>query len=130
MSFLKRIFGSSSADAAGDDAGELIPDERPAVTAWVRLFDPEFGNEREEQRVFELENRIINAIEGAGVGIFDTNELGRGSFGMRLLGADPDRIVELLRPLLVDAPAGSYLTIRRGGAGSSEERVEIQATAT
>jgi hypothetical protein len=129
MGFLKRIFGSSSPDAAGDDAGGPPEDDRPAVTAWVRLLDPEFGNEREEQRVFELENRVIKAIEGAGAGIFDTNELARGSFGMRLLGDDPDRIVELLRPLLADAPAGSYLTIRRGGAGASEERLEIHEPA-
>jgi hypothetical protein len=128
MGFLKRLFSPTPADEPSDGDGEPVEDERPTVTAWVRLADPEFTNEREEQRVFELENRIIKAIEGAGAGVFDTNELAHGAFGMRLLGPDPDRIVELLRPLLAEAPDGSYLTLRRGGTGTSEERVEIEAT--
>ena len=127
MGFLRRLLGSSSADQADADAGsDPVEDERPQVTAWLRLSDPEFGNAREQQRIYELENRIIAAVETAGAGAYDTNELGNGAFGMRLLGPDPDRIVEVLRPLLADAPAGSYLTVRRGGPGVSEERVEIQ----
>ena len=127
MSFLKRLFGSTSTEPEASD-GDGAPDDDPrsAVTAWVRLSDPDFGNEREEQRVFELENRIIAAVETAGAGTYDTNELAHGAFGMRLLGDDPDRIVALLRPLLADAPAGSYLTVRRGPTGASEERVEIE----
>jgi hypothetical protein len=126
VSFLKRLFGSTPPDEQGADVDGPAPeDERPAVTAWVRLSSPDFSNEREEQRVFELENRIIAAVEAAGAGTYDTNELGNGAFGMRVLTDDPDRIVELLRPLLADVPVGSYLTVRRGGPGSSEERVEI-----
>jgi hypothetical protein len=127
MGFLRRLLGSAptaSPDAADDDQ---FADDRPQVTAWLRLSDPEFGSAREQQHVYELENRIIAAVETAGAGTYDTNELGNGAFGMRLLGPDPDRIVEVLRPLLADAPTGSYLTVRRGGPGVSEERVEIQA---
>ena len=126
MGFLRRLLGSTPADQSDADADEPPADERPQVTAWVRLSDAEFGNAREQQHVYELENRIIAAVETAGVGTYDTNELGNGAFGMRLLGPDPDRIIEVLRPLLADAPAGSYLTVRRGGPGVSEERVEIQ----
>lgn len=127
MGFLKRLFGSNPADDQAATAAEAPPaDDRSQVTAWVRLSTPDFSNEREEQRVYELENRIIAAVDAAGVGTYDTNELGNGAFGMRLLGDDPDRLVELLRPLLAAAPAGSFLTVRRGGTGSSEERVEIQ----
>jgi hypothetical protein len=128
VSFLRRLFpGSSRAEPAPeDDDSDGGADERPQVTAWVRLSNPDFENEREQQRVFELENRLIAVIEDAGAGTYDTNELARGAFGMRLLGPDPDRIVELIRPLLAEAPSGSYLTLRRGGPGTPEERIEIQ----
>lgn len=125
MGLLRRLFGSAASEDEATSDTEPPEDGRSAVTAWVRLFDPAFENEREQQRVLELENRIIAAVESAGAGIYDTNELARGAFGMRLVGSDPNRLVSLLRPLLADAPAGSYLTVRRGGAGTSEERLEI-----
>src|SRR3954447_14412901 len=128
MAFLKRLFGSGSDDAnaastEGDD-GDEIPDDRPRVTAWIRLGDASFTNEREQQRVFQLENRIIKAVEDAGAGTYDTNELVNGAFGMRLVG-DTDRLLAVVRPLLQTEPAGSYLTVRLGGPNASEERVEI-----
>jgi hypothetical protein len=130
MGLLRRFFGSGSGEqdaqsaTSDDDEGEELPDERPRVTAWIRLGDPSFTNEREQQRVFQLENRVIKAVEDAGAGTYDTNELINGAFGMRLVG-DPDRLLALVRPLLRDEPAGSYLTVRTGGPNASEERVEI-----
>src|SRR5262249_55270379 len=106
-----------------------LQDERPRVTAWIRLVDPGFTNEREQQRVFELENRVIAAVEQAGVGTYDTNELVNGAFGMRLAGSDPERLREVVGPLLAGAPGGSYLTVRPGGPETSEERVEIDEPA-
>ena len=134
MTFLKRLFGSSTESgsegtAGADDNSEALPDDRPRVTAWIRLADPNFGNDREQQRIFELENRIIGAVELAGAGTYDTNELVNGAFGMRLVGPDTERLLGVLRPLLVDAPAGSYVTVRAAGA-TSEERVEIDAADT
>jgi hypothetical protein len=136
MGFLRRFFGSGSdsgsdanVSASGDDAdGEEVPDERPRVTAWIRLGDPSFTNEREQQRVFQLENRIIKAVEEAGAGTYDTNELVNGAFGMRLVG-DSDALLAVVRPMLSGEPAGSYLTVRRGGSNASEERVEIDEDA-
>jgi hypothetical protein len=130
VGFLKRFFGSGSdsdtnPSPSSDDAdGEEIPDERPRVTVWIRLGDASFTNEREQQRVFQLENRIIKAVEDAGAGTYDTNELVNGAFGMRLVG-DPDALVAVVRPMLGREPAGSYLTVRPGGSNTSEERIEI-----
>ena len=98
------------------------------MTAWIRLGDASFTNEREQQRVFQLENRIIKAVEEAGAGTYDTNELLNGSFGMRLVG-DPDRLLAVVRPLLNGEPVGSYLTVRPAGPDASEERVEIDEEA-
>src|SRR3954465_133886 len=132
MAFLKRLFGSGSDDANaastdGDD-GDEIPDDRPRVTAWICLGDASFTNEREQQRVFQLENRIIKAVEDAGAGTYDTNELVNGAFGMRLVG-DPDALVAGVRQMRGRKPAGSYLTVRPGGSNVSEERIEIDETA-
>jgi hypothetical protein len=134
MGFLRRLFGSgsdtdASSGGSDDDSGEEIPDERARVTAWIRLGDASFTNEREQQRVFQLENRIIKAVEDAGAGTYDTNELVNGAFGMRLIG-DPDRLLQVVRPLLKDEPVGSYLTVRQAGPSASEERVEIDGGAT
>jgi len=132
MGFLRRLFGSGSeadpGSAGSDDESEEIPDDRARVTAWIRLGDASFTNEREQQRVFQLENRIIRAVEEAGAGTYDTNELLNGSFGMRLVG-DPDRLLQLVRPLLKGEPVGSYLTVRPAGPNASEERVEIDEPA-
>ncbi len=111
-----------------DDDGEELPDDRARVTAWIRLGDASFTNEREQQRVFQLENRIIKAVEEAGAGTYDTNELQNGAFGMRLVG-DTERLLEVVRPLLKDEPTGSYLTVRPAGPNASEERVEIDEAA-
>ena len=127
MSFLRRLLGSAPGPSeSASDQEEPAADERATVTAWVRLYDAGFGNEREEQRVFELENRIIAAVDAAHAGAYDTNELANGAFGMRILTTDADATVALLRPLLASAPPGSYLTVKQAGAGGAEERVEIQ----
>lgn len=136
MGFLRRLLGSrpdANEDAgadAGDDGIEEVADERPRVTAWIHLSDPGFTNEREQQKVFELENRVIAAVEHAGAGTYDTNELVSGAFGMRLAGPDPDQLLAIVRPLLAGAPVGSYLTVRAGGPNASEERVEIDEHAS
>jgi hypothetical protein len=132
VSFLRRLFGGSSdAEAAASDGdsgpGEPILETRPEVAAWVRLGDRAFENEREQSRVFELENQLIGALDASGAGVYETNDLRDGYFGMRMNGPDVDRIVEVVRPLLAEAPAGSYLTVRRGPEGTAEERLEIEA---
>ena len=75
--------------------------------------------------VFGLENQVIKALDASGAGTFDTNDLVPGFFGMQLLGPDADRLIDAVHPVLADAPSGSYLAVRRGPAGTSEERVEI-----
>jgi hypothetical protein len=132
VGFLRRLFGSGTDDDAigetDEGDGDELPDDRARVTAWIRLGDASFTNEREQQRVFQLENRIIKAVEEAAAGTYDTNELVNGAFGMRLVG-DPDRLLAVVRPLLKAEPAGSYLTVRPAGPDASEERVEIDEEA-
>jgi hypothetical protein len=75
--------------------------------------------------IYALEDRLMRSLDESGAGTHETNELERGYLMIRLLGPDAERIVQVIRPLLTDAPPGSYLAIRRGAEGSSEDRIEI-----
>jgi hypothetical protein len=44
---------------------------------------------------------------------------------IRLVGEDADAIVAVVEPMLADARAGTYLAVRRGPAGTSEERMDL-----
>jgi hypothetical protein len=142
MSFLRRLFGDGAerpgvADGPVDDAEwrrsadatfEAHADKH-RVTVWLRLHDPTFETMREQQRLFALENRIMRALDEAGAGEHDTNSLERGYLALRLVGADAEAILAVVEPLLADAPDGSYLAVRRGPAGTGEERIEVGAGA-
>lgn len=135
MGFLRRLLGRNTDGHRTDDgstgadeprqAGETDGDDH-LVVAWVRLADPDFDDEREQARLFTLEDRIMRTLFDAGAGDLDTNDLVPGYFCMRLMGPDGDRIVSLVSPLLEGCPAGSYLAVRRGPRGTSEERVELR----
>ena len=139
MGFLKRLFGGGD-DSGGASAGQPADDaewrqsaeatfeahgDKHRVSVWVRLYDPDFETTREQMNVFALENRLMQALDAAGAGEHDTNALERGYMAMRLVGEDADAIVTTVTPLLADAPEGSYLAVRRGPAGTGEDRLEV-----
>lgn len=117
-----------SASASSDDPVEGAHDpgaDQQAVIAWLRLSDPELTQAREQMVVFQLADRVMQALDASGAGTYDTNDLERGYFRMYLYGPDADRVVDVVRPILAEAPPGSYLAKRRGPAGTSQERVEL-----
>ena len=91
----------------------------------MRLYDPDFETVREQQKAFALENQLMRALDDAGAGEHDTNALERGFMAMRMVGDDADAIVAVVRPLLDEAPEGSYLAVRRGPYGTGEDRLEV-----
>jgi hypothetical protein len=138
MGFLKRLLGGdpgqTTGPAPGDEPGALLEasdatfelhGDQHRVSVWLRLADPSFENEREQMRLFALEDRLMRALDEAGTGEHDTNALEGGFLAIRLVGPDAGAIVTTVRPLLEDAPPGSYLAVRRGPSGSAEDRVEI-----
>jgi hypothetical protein len=139
VDLLRRLFGSdrprgAESDAEtradpGNDGGEVdVNAHLHLVTVWLRLSAADFGDEREQRRVFALEDRVMRGVWDAGVGDHETNQLERGFFGIRLVGPDADRIVGIVLPLVAgDLPAGSYLAVRRGPAGTGEDRVDLPA---
>jgi hypothetical protein len=139
VGFFKRLFGGGD-EADGGAPGQPADDaewrqsaeatfeahgDKHRVTVWVRLYDPDFETTREQQKVFALENSLMQALDAAGAGEHDTNSLEKGYMAMRLVGQDADAIVATILPLLADAPEGSYLAIRRGPSGTGEDRLEI-----
>ena len=138
MGFLKRLFGGGgdgaapSGQPADDDEWRQSAEatfeahaDKHRVTFWMRLYDAAFENMREQQKVFALENALMRALDEAGVGEHDTNSLERGFMAMKMVGPDANAIVAVVSPLLSDAPEGSYLAVRRGPAGTGEDRLEV-----
>ena len=139
MGFLKRLFGGGD-DGGGSPAGQPADDaewrqsaeatfeahaDKHRVTFWMRLYDPSFETMREQQKAFELENTLMRALDQAGAGEHDTNSLEQGYLAMRMVGEDADAIVSVVLPLLAEAPEGSYLAVRRGPAGTGEDRIWV-----
>lgn len=122
MSFLRRLLGRQPAE---DGTPAAAPDTRQAVTVLLRLSDPELANEREQLALYRLEDRLMRALDESGAGTHETNELERGYLRILFLGPDADRIADVIQPLLVGAPQGSYLAVRRGPEGTSEERLDL-----
>ena len=138
MGFLRRLLGggTDAADAQSDgkDGGPLLEASEASfelhadlhrVTVWLRLTDPDFQNEREQIRMFGLEDRVMRSLDAARTGEHDTNALEAGFLAIRLVGPDADAIVATVSPLLADSPPGRYLAVRRGPAGAAEERVDL-----
>jgi hypothetical protein len=75
----------------------------------------------------EIEDRLIEAIDRAGVGEFDGNEIGSEGATLFMYGADADRLFAVVEPVLRSAslPAGSHALIRYGVPGAEVRRVEL-----
>ena len=123
MDFLRRLLGGAGADQPAESPAAA--DDRQQLTVLLRLADPELTNEREQLHIYALEDRLMKALDESGAGTHETNELAGGYLRIQLLGPDADRIAQVIRPHLADAPPGSYLAIRRGPPGTSEDRMEI-----
>jgi hypothetical protein len=136
MSFLRRLLGAGDDERRGGPSPHealLVASEatfeahadRHRVTVWLRLRSNDLEDAREQRRIFGLENALMRALDASGVGEHDTNSLESGYLAVRLIGDDADAVVAVVGPLLSEADPGSYLAVRRGPAGSPEERVDI-----
>ena len=80
-----------------------------AVVVYFPLSDDSFGTDAEFDTMALLSADLTAAIEGAGVGEFDGNELGGGECKLFMYGPDADRLFAAALPVL------SKSTIVRGG---------------
>jgi hypothetical protein len=73
------------------------------------LGNRQMGTQRERQELEQLGDELGAAVEAAGLGEYDGDEIGGGEYTLFFCGPDIDRLVDLLRPLLKRSP------LARGG---------------
>ena len=122
--WLRKLFGGQPPPPPDDDMYQQ------AVLVYLPLSDDEFGDEEEREDLFELEDRLIAAIEEAAAGIFDGNEFGGGECVLFMYGPDADRLFAAVEPVLrAYEPARGGWAIKRYGPpddpDAREERVEL-----
>lgn len=95
------------------------------MVAYLRLSDAEMTNDREQMRLFALEDRLMKAIHESGAGTYEGNYLDRGFLRLYASGPDADRLAGVIRPLLAGVAPGSTLVKRNGPRGTEEERLPL-----
>lgn len=98
-----------------------------AVIVHLRLSDAQFGSDADRDALYALEEQIEAAIEKAGAGEFDGNEVGQGEWVLYAYGPDADRLWQAVEPALRASPAarGGWAVKRYGEPGAREERVDL-----
>jgi hypothetical protein len=98
-----------------------------AVIVYLRLTDDRFGAEAERDAFFALEDLLVDAIDGAGLGEFDGNEFGGGECKLYIYGYDADRMFNAISPILQSTRlARGGHAIKRYGAASDPLAMEIK----
>ena len=75
----------------------------------------------------KLEDPLIEAIEAAGVGEFDGNDIGAEGAVLYMYGPDADRLWEAVEQIVRAAGlgSGSYAVKRYGEPGAAEVRIDL-----
>jgi hypothetical protein len=91
------------------------------------MSDDNFGDEAEREAIFALEDRLVDAIEGPGLGEFDGNEFGGGECTLYMYGNDADRIFNAVAPILRSSPfaRGGY-ALKRFGEAADPLAMEVK----
>lgn len=118
--FFQLIFGGSWPERT-DSA------EEQAVIVRFPLSDDKFGANDERQGIYNLEKRLEDAIESAGVGEFDGDEFGEGAGTLFMYGPDAEKLFTIVAPLLRGDPltGKGYARIRKGAPGAEERKEHL-----
>ncbi len=108
-----------------DDPDPAAPQQ--AVIATFTLSDSAWGSPEDFVDLDELEERLMLAIEDAGVGEFDGIGRGLGALDVYLYGPSADALWDVVGPVLRSFPAhpGSHAIKRYGEPGAPEVRIEL-----
>lgn len=116
MGILKKIFGKDQ-------------HEPPRVPEHAVIVHFSYGK-TDLQPIFDLEDELEAAINNAGVGEFDGNDIAQdGSDGsLYMYGPDADRLFESVRPVLESSNfiQGAIVTIRYGPPQDGVEEKEVK----
>jgi len=105
--------------------GKAPGGEQQALIVWIRLSDDKSGTKLEREKVFKLEDELMQLIEKSGAGEYDGNEIGGGFFTLYMYGSSASSLWEAASPALkrFHPPAGSYAIKRYGMPGAKADRV-------
>lgn len=100
-------------------------DSSPAEHALI--ISLALGEGASAEAVFALGEELEAAVDSAGAGEFDGDEIGAEDAKFYLYGPDADRLLSAVQPVLerLQAAPGSYVTKRYGPPGSSEEQIAL-----
>jgi hypothetical protein len=81
----------------------------------------------EESGLDEIEDPLIEAIEAAGVGEFDGNDIGPDGATLYMYGESADVLWSTVGDIVRRAPlgSGSYVIKRYGEPGATEARIDL-----
>lgn len=91
---------NGAADEEDDDAGASEQD----LLVVLKLSNKQMGTNEERQEIDAFSDELAAAVEAAGVGEFDGDELGAGECTLFFCGTDLDKMLAVLRPLLKRSP--------------------------
>ena len=96
-----------------------------ALIVHLRLSNNDAGTHEERERLFKLEDRLIDELEKRGVGEYDGNEIGGGEFTLYMYGSSTDQLWEVVSPIVkaLPPPRKSYVIKRYGSPGAKEDRI-------
>ena len=95
-----------------------------AVITHFTLSGDEFGEADEREAIFRLEDALIEAINGAGVGEFDGNEFGGGEAVLYAYGPNAEELFAVMEPHLRGFEARPAWCILRYGEAMDPDAVE------
>jgi hypothetical protein len=102
-------------------------DLQPAVLVWIKLSDEGFGSSEESERLYDLEDRLEELLDGSNVGELDGDEIGMGFWTLYSYGPDANALWDAIQPTLreYNPPAGSYVEKLHRGPDDAEETFEL-----
>jgi len=83
---------------ASTQSGNTADDQAPIIK--IRLSDDDWGTKEDEDRMFELDDELRDAITKAQVGEYDGHEFGTGNFTVYIYGASAEQLFEVAWPIL------------------------------
>ncbi|MGE3174116.1 MAG: hypothetical protein AB7O97_15925 [Planctomycetota bacterium] len=110
-----------------EDDGGLAADDAAEhdVLVHLRLSNRSLGIASERADIERLADELEAAVEAAGVGEYDGDEMGGGECTLFFAGADADRLFAVLLPLLQRDPLGrgARATLQYGGGEPQSRRI-------
>jgi hypothetical protein len=98
-----------------------------AVIIYLKLSNDKFGEAKEREALFRLEDELESKVAAGGAGEYDGHEFGGGYGTLYMYGSDADKlfnvVIESIRKH--NPRTGSYIIKRYGGVGAKEEKVKL-----